>query len=270
MEQINVHWLRNNITLINTKVALFPTSVLNNIQIGTNYASFHEVVEVAKEANAHDFIMQLPNGYDTLIGQNGYNLLPWQTVLIGIARALIRKPKVILIDQVDSLYEQVDSFMKNLLFTEEQLTLLIIPNKVSFFEKVDNIFVLINGQITENGIHEELLSKEDSFYKKLYEEELLLNNVDLTVTKHENVRERSKTVNFDLKYDSNDGAPLKNQMKYSDTKTNYIYKVFQLFITEWKFLIPSIFAAIATTTISPSFALFFSQFFEVSNVYYKI
>lgn len=244
-------------------MTLFPTSVLNNIQNGTNYASFHEVVEAAKEANAHDFIMQLPNGYDTLIGQNGYNLLPWQTILIGIARALIRKPKVILIDQVDSLYEQVDSFMKNLLLIEGQFTLLIIPNKVSFFEKVENIFVLINGQIAENGTREELLLKEDSFYKQFYEEELSLDNIDLTLKKDEKVRKRSKTVNFDLKYDSNDGKPLKNQIRHLDTKTNYTNKIFRLFITEWKFLIPSILATIATTTILPSFAMFFSQFFEV-------
>ena len=160
--------LRNLMGIVTQQSILFNDSVFNNISFGLNNTSTSQVIEAAKVANAHEFIMQMPLGYHTNIGDMGNKLSGGQRQRITIARAILKNPPLLILDEATSALDTVSEklvqeAMNNLC---RNRTSIIIAHRLSTIQHADEILVLDKGRIVERGKHEELIKKE-GIYKKL-------------------------------------------------------------------------------------------------------
>lgn len=160
--------LRRNIAYVPQDAYLFTTTIKENIRYGNLSASDEEVMEAARRAYAHDFIMSFPNGYDTLVGERGESLSGGQRQRIAIARAFIRNAPILLLDEatsaLDSESEQL--VQKGLEALMGGRTTLVIAHRLSTIEKADMIYVIEGGKVCEKGRHAALM-EHDGVYKKL-------------------------------------------------------------------------------------------------------
>lgn len=162
--------LRNHIGIVQQDVYLFAGTILENIRYGKPDASREEVIEAAKNANAHEFIMSFPDGYDTDIGQRGVKLSGGQKQRLSIARVFLKNPPILIFDEatsaLDNESEKVvqDSLEK----LAKNRTTFVIAHRLSTIRNAGRILVLTDQGIEETGTHEELLAK-DGIYRKLYE-----------------------------------------------------------------------------------------------------
>ena len=169
--------LRKNITLVLQDTHLFSGTIKENIRYGNPSATECEIIEAAKLATAHSFISTLPQGYDTQLENDGSNLSQGQRQLLNIARATIANPQILLLDEatsnIDSQSERL--IQKGLNRLMEGKTTLIIAHRLSTVRNVDKILVIENGQIVEEGNHEELIAKK-GVYESLYKEQYFNGN----------------------------------------------------------------------------------------------
>ena len=169
VRQLELKSLRGHIGIVQQDVYLFAGSIFDNIRYGKPLASRQEVVTAAKCANAHDFIMALPDGYDTDIGQRGVKLSGGQKQRLSIARVFLKNPPILIFDEatsaLDNESEKVvqDSLEK----LAENRTTFVIAHRLSTIENAKRILVLTENGIAEEGTHEELLQKQ-GIYEKLY------------------------------------------------------------------------------------------------------
>ena len=169
----SLYSLRKNISLVSQDVVLFDSTVKSNIAYADASASQAEIIRACQFAAADEFITKLPNGYETVIGENGVRLSGGQKQRISIARAMLKKSPIILLDEatssLDSDSEQiVQNAIRNL---TKNKTTLVIAHRLSTIHDADKIFVLKNGSIIGSGKHEGLI-KDSKEYKSLYEKQL--------------------------------------------------------------------------------------------------
>ncbi|GIV29866.1 MAG: antibiotic ABC transporter ATP-binding protein [Bacteroidia bacterium] len=166
LNKIKTTSLRRLMALVTQDSFLLNDSVKNNIAFGNTYTD-EEIVSAAKMANAHEFIVQLPKGYDTAVGDRGANLSGGQRQRISIARALLRNTPILIMDEATSSLDTENE--KIIQDTIQQLkkekTIVIIAHRLSTIMNADNIVVLHKGEIVEQGTHEELLRKKSYYYK---------------------------------------------------------------------------------------------------------
>lgn len=162
--------LRQQIGFVLQENFLFHLTVFDNIRLTQPSASLDEVIHVAKLAGAHEFILKLPLGYDTLIAENGRSLSGGQRQRIAIARALLSSPKILIFDEATSALDGESQAIieKNLPLITENKTVIMIAHRLSTIKNCDRIIVLEDGQITDEGKHNELIKKDGS-YKKLWQ-----------------------------------------------------------------------------------------------------
>ncbi|MGC8889160.1 MAG: ABC transporter ATP-binding protein [bacterium] len=171
IRNLQIQSLRRQMSIVPQETVLFSSSILENIRYGTPYASREEVIEAAKLANAHEFIMNLPNGYDTVIGDEaGINLSGGQKQRIAIARAFLHNPRILILDEATSGLDSesevaIKDAIKKLM---KGRTTFIISHRLGFVKEADYILVIENGEIVERGSHNELI-KKNGLYKTLYE-----------------------------------------------------------------------------------------------------
>ncbi|MCS7119915.1 MAG: ABC transporter ATP-binding protein [Nitrososphaerota archaeon] len=170
IRDVKLKSLRRHIGVVSQEVFLFNKTVKENISFGKPNATFEEIVRAAEKAQAHEFIMKLPNGYDTIIGERGIILSGGQRQRIAIARALLVDPKILILDDstssvdVDTEYE-IQKALAELL---KNRTTLVITQRISTIRNADKIIVIDNGEIVEDGDHETLMQKRGVYYR-LYE-----------------------------------------------------------------------------------------------------
>jgi len=171
IRDIKIKSLRNMMGIVTQETFLYNETVKNNIAYGLSNFSTEKIEEAAKMANAHNFILELSNGYDTFIGERGVMLSGGQRQRLSIARALLKNPDIMIFDEATSsldneseslVQEAIDRLMYN-------RTTIVIAHRLSTIRNASRILVLDDGEIVQRGKHSELISQEKGLYKKLYE-----------------------------------------------------------------------------------------------------
>lgn len=164
LKSLNVKWLRSHMGVVGQEPVLFNRTIETNISYGRPSATRAEIEIAAKQANCHDFIRKLPNGYETLI--SNAQLSGGQKQRIAIARALVRQPQILLLDEATSALDlQSESkVQKTLDDARVGRTTLIVAHRLSTITNADRIVFINEGQVTEVGSHEELIEKRGAYY----------------------------------------------------------------------------------------------------------
>lgn len=172
LAQIEPAWLRRQIGVVLQDNFLFNGSVRDNIAIAKPNASQEEIMEAAKIAGAHDFIMELAEGYETAVGERGASLSGGQRQRIAIARAIVTDPRILIFDEATSAldYESEKIIMDNLDQIAHGRTMIMIAHRLSTIRKADLIIVIDKGMVAEQGTHEQLLEKR-GLYHHLYQQQ---------------------------------------------------------------------------------------------------
>lgn len=161
--------LRRQIGMVQQDNILFSDTVKENILLGRPDASFEEVVEAAKLANAHDFIMALPQGYDTEVGERGVKLSGGQKQRLSIARIFLNDPPILILDEATSALDlESEAIIQEALEKlSHDRTTIIVAHRLSTITHADKIVVIENGEIVEQGSHETLMQREGA-YRRLF------------------------------------------------------------------------------------------------------
>jgi len=163
--------LRGKMGIVTQETILFNESIRDNIAYGLKEFPFEQIVDAAKMANAHSFILELPEGYDTIVGERGVKLSGGQRQRISIARALLKNPEIMIFDEATSaldnesellVQEAIERLMKN-------RTVFVIAHRLSTIRNASRIFLIEKGRIIQSGTHDELMEKTDGLYYRLYD-----------------------------------------------------------------------------------------------------
>ena len=170
VKEYSLETLRDQVAMVLQKNVLFSGTIKDNLRWGDENATDEEIIEACKSACAHDFIMGFPNGYDTDLGQGGVNVSGGQKQRLCIARALLKKPKIIILDDSTSAVDTATDSSIRKAFREKlaDTTTIIIAQRISSVMDADRIIVMDGGRITDIGTHDELMQKSE-IYREVYD-----------------------------------------------------------------------------------------------------
>jgi ATP-binding cassette subfamily B multidrug efflux pump len=165
IRNVTLDSLRNQIAIVFQETFLFSSTIRNNIAYGVKNVSMDEIMKAAKLAKAHDFIMEMPDGYNTIVGERGMGLSGGQKQRIAIARALLRNPKILVLDDATSAVDMETEHEIQLGFKElmKDRTTFIIAHRISSLKHADEILVVDSGRVVQRGTHEQLMKQEGPY-----------------------------------------------------------------------------------------------------------
>jgi ATP-binding cassette subfamily B protein len=179
-----LHRLRSRMAIVPQDVLLFGGTIAENIAYGGPGETASEIEDSARQANAHDFIVAFPEGYETLVGDRGVKLSGGQRQRVAIARAILRDPAILILDEAtSSLDSESESLVQQALDTLMRgRTSVIIAHRLATVRRADCIFVIKDGQVVESGTHEQLSAREGGLYRTLSELQFGLDEATPAVT----------------------------------------------------------------------------------------
>ena len=172
IRDLNIKSMRKMMGIVSQETILFNDSIGANIKYGLQSVTDDQLYEAAKNANAYDFIIDQPNGFDTIIGEKGVRLSGGQRQRIAIARAILKNPSILILDEATSSLDTESEFLvqKAIDNLMEDRTVLVIAHRLTTVENADTIVVMKDGKIADSGSHKDLLEK-DGVYTRLYKKQ---------------------------------------------------------------------------------------------------
>ncbi|KAK7834842.1 hypothetical protein U0070_022813, partial [Myodes glareolus] len=263
---INVRYLREIIGVVSQEPVLFATTIAENIRYGRENVTMDEIEKAVKEANAYDFIMKLPNKFDTLVGERGAQLSGGQKQRIAIARALVRNPKILLLDEATSALD-----------TESEAVVQAALDKV--VRNADVIAGFDGGVIVEQGNHDELM-KQKGIYFKLVMTQTAGNEIELG---NEVCESKNETDNLDMSSKDSGSSLIRRRSTRRSIRAQHdqdrklsiketpdedvppvsFWQILKLNSTEWPYFVVGTFCAIINGALQPAFAIIFSKIIGV-------
>uniref|UniRef100_A0A8C5R9Z2 Bile salt export pump n=1 Tax=Leptobrachium leishanense TaxID=445787 RepID=A0A8C5R9Z2_9ANUR len=233
---LNIQWLRSLIGIVEQEPVLFATTIAENIRFGKESATMEEIINAAKEANAYNFIMDLPQQFDTLVGAGGGQMSGGQKQRIAIARALVRNPRILLLDMATSALDNeseatVQEALDKVRFGR---TTISIAHRLSTIKNADVIIGFEHGRAVERGTHDELLERKGVYFT--------LVTLQSQGDKALNAMEKKGKYDGEEKVEP---APVARILKYN--------------APEWPYMLVGSFGAAVNGAVSPLYALLFSQ-----------
>ncbi|KAK9501451.1 hypothetical protein O3M35_012171 [Rhynocoris fuscipes] len=265
VKDLNLKWLRDQVGVVSQEPVLFGVSIAENVRYGKEDITMEDIEKACKLANAHSFIKDLPEGYNTQVGSRGAQLSGGQKQRIAIARALVRNPKILLLDEATSALDSQSEGVVQEALDKAMVgrTTIIIAHRLSTIRNADKIFALQDGVPVESGNHDELMAKKGLYYtlvmaqtREAKEKELFDDN--------ENEEELQRQISNE-RYAST--ASLKSKGLSDDVENveeediNYLFRLTKMNASEWHYLALGIFACACVGSISPIFAYFYGEFF---------
>ena len=167
------NYLRQSIGFVPQEPSLFNDTIYNNILYGNTNADRYQVEKAAQMANIHFFIVALPNGYDTIVGEGGIQMSGGEKQRIAIARAVLRDPKILVLDEATSALDKENEHLveEALIEASKGRTTIVIAHKLSTIIGADKSIVIENGRVIEMGSHTELMKQEGLYYKLMLKHE---------------------------------------------------------------------------------------------------
>ncbi|CAB3261602.1 unnamed protein product [Arctia plantaginis] len=262
---LSVVWLRSQIGLVGQEPVLFNTTVRENIRYGREDATYEDIEAAAKQANAHHFIMKLPKGYDTLVGELGASLSGGQKQRIAIARALVRQPRLLLLDEATSALDTASEAKVQIALEKaaKGRTTIVVAHRLSTIRHANMIYVMNSGELVESGTHEELMAKHGHYYDMVgLQEPMNIPSTDDVLTREDSTLSEayvmdnlSKTV---LQMSSDD-----DEAKVANVS---FWRVLALKSKEWKWMVAGTVCSMFVGFTMPLFIVLFGDLFgSMSN-----
>jgi ABC-type multidrug transport system fused ATPase/permease subunit len=169
VQEFNLTAYRNNLGIVPQEVILFGGTIAENISYGKPTATFEEIKEAARQANALEFIESFPEGFETRVGERGVKLSGGQRQRVAIARAILKNPSILILDEATSSLDAQSEVLVQQAFEKlmEGRTTIVIAHRLSTIKKVDRIFVIQEGRLAEMGSHLELSTLSNGIYRNL-------------------------------------------------------------------------------------------------------
>lgn len=293
VQDLNLRWLRQQISLVSQEPTLFATTIAGNIRhglIGTEYEHLPEdqtqelVENAARKSNAHDFITQLPEGYQTNVGERGFLLSGGQKQRIAIARSVVSEPRILLLDEATSALDtKSEGVVQAALDKAAQgRTTIVIAHRLSTIKNADNIVVMSLGRIVEQGTHDALLEKKAAYYNLVNAQKIAQeteaereDDVPILDERDGNLKETSGSEEMEFEADPNDlelgrtkttqsasskvlnGKPQQGPATYSLWQLIKLVGSFNK--TEWQYMLLGLFASIINGAGNPVQSVFFAK-----------
>ncbi|TKS67246.1 Multidrug resistance protein 1 [Collichthys lucidus] len=243
---LNIQWLRSLIGIVEQEPVLFSTTIAENIRFGRPGVAMEDIIQATKEANAYNFIMDLPQKFDTLVGEGGGQMSGGQKQRIAIARALIRNPRILLLDMATSALDNESEAVVQEALDKVRMgrTTISIAHRLSTIRNADVIIGFEHGQAVEKGTHSELIERQGVYFTLV-----TLQNQDTSSTPNDMIREALK--DFDLKKCKDEPdeyvepAPVARILKYNQP--------------EWPYMLMGSLGAAVNGSVNPIYAVLFSQ-----------
>ncbi|CAF4933946.1 unnamed protein product [Pieris macdunnoughi] len=262
VRDLSIRWLREQIGLVGQEPVLFNTTVRDNIRFGREDATNQAIEEAAKQANAHQFIMKLPSGYDTLVGERGASLSGGQKQRIAIARALVRNPRILLLDEATSALDTASEHkvQKALDKASEGRTTIVVAHRLTTIRNVDKIYVFKAGIVVESGNHEELMELKGHYYDMV----MLQYSPDFTETDQGgNVLTRTVSVVSEKDEDEHIESSIQEAAEVTEEPQVSFWKVVRLNKPEWKSVTAASIASVVSGFAMPLLGVILGDFIGI-------
>lgn len=274
IRSLNVRGLREMIGVVSQEPVLFATTIAENIRYGRQDVTQEEIERAAQEANAYNFIMKLPDKFETLVGDRGTQMSGGQKQRIAIARALVRNPKILLLDEATSALDAESETIVQAALDKVRLgrTTLIVAHRLSTIRNADVIAGFQNGEIVELGTHEELMKRKGVYHtlvtmqmfkssdkEEQSKEEMAIDEMSPAVS---SLNERTL---FRQKSQSASEKDVQDEEKQENEKVPSVsfLTVLKLNKPEWPYIMVGVFCAVINGAMQPAFAVIFSKIIAV-------
>uniref|UniRef100_A0A803WDY0 Bile salt export pump n=1 Tax=Ficedula albicollis TaxID=59894 RepID=A0A803WDY0_FICAL len=252
IRSLNIQWLRSQIGIVEQEPVLFATTIAENIRYGRDEATMEDIIKAAKQANAYNFIMALPQQFDTHVGEGGSQMSGGQKQRIAIARALVRNPKILLLDMATSALDNESEAIVQEALHKARLgrTAISIAHRLSAIKAADVIVGFEHGRAVERGTHEELLQRKGVYFMLV----TLQSKGDTAPNREETEKNKGQHA---LKLH----RICRNSHK--DAKPVPFTRILKYNASEWPYLVLGSLAAAVNGAVNPLYALLFSQILGV-------